>query len=146
MSLNLSPGDEVITTDFTFAATVEVISLLGLTPVLVDVDEVTFNINPQEINKAITNKTRVIIPVHLFGQSADMDEILKIAKNNDLYVIEDNAQGIGSEYKSLNNKSYKTGSMGNLSATSFFPSKNLGAYGDGGAIFTNDDELANVIK
>ena len=146
MSLNLSPGDEVITSDFTFAATVEVISLLGLTPVLVDVDEVTFNINPQEINKAITDKTRVIIPVHLFGQSADMDQILKIAKNNDLYVIEDNAQGIGSEYKSLNNKSYKTGSMGNLSATSFFPSKNLGAYGDGGAIFTNDDELANVIK
>ena len=146
MSLNLSPGDEVITSDFTFAATVEVISLLGLTPVLVDVDEVSFNINPNEINKAITSKTKVIIPVHLFGQSANMDEILKIAKKNDLYVIEDNAQGIGSTYTSSNNKSYKTGSMGTLSATSFFPSKNLGAYGDGGAIFTNDDQLANVIR
>tara|TARA_Y100000992_G_C21267821_1_gene494966 strand:- start:307 stop:1449 length:1143 start_codon:yes stop_codon:yes gene_type:complete len=146
MSLNLSPGDEVITSDFTFAATVEVISLLGLTPVLVDVDEVSFNINPNEINKAITSKTKVIIPVHLFGQSANMDEILKIAKKNDLYVIEDNAQGIGSTYTSSNNKTYKTGSMGTLSATSFFPSKNLGAYGDGGAIFTNDDQLANVIR
>tara|TARA_B110000116_G_C16752985_1_gene544326 strand:- start:398 stop:1528 length:1131 start_codon:yes stop_codon:yes gene_type:complete len=146
MSLGLSPGDEVITSDFTFAATVEVISLLGLTPVLVDVDENSFNINPKEIEKAITEKTKVIIPVHLFGQSAEMDEILKIAKKNNLFVIEDNAQGIGAKYSSLNGKKYMTGTMGDVSATSFFPSKNLGAYGDGGAIFTNDDDLAHSMR
>ena len=146
MSLNLQPGDEVITADFTFAATVEVISLLRLKPVLVDVDSKTFNIDPVAIEKAITSKTKVIIPVHLFGQCASMDTILTLAKKYNLFVVEDNAQGIGATYTHSDGSYSKTGSLGHISATSFFPSKNLGAFGDGGAIFTNDDELAHSIR
>ena len=146
MGLKLEPGDEVITTDFTFAATVEVISLLKLKPVLVDVDPQTFNIAPKAIEKAITTKTTAIIPVHLFGQCANMDEILALAKKHKLYVVEDNAQGIGATYTFPDGSKAKTGTLGHVAATSFFPSKNLGAYGDGGAIFTNDDELAHFIR
>ena len=146
MSLKLEPGDEIITADFTFAATVEVISLLKLKPILVDVDPKTFNIDPKAIEKAITPKTKAIIPVHLFGQAAAMDEILGLAEKHQLYVIEDNAQGIGANYTFPNGRKVKTGTLGQLAATSFFPSKNLGAYGDGGAIFTNDDQLAAFIR
>ncbi|MDA9879806.1 DegT/DnrJ/EryC1/StrS family aminotransferase [Flavobacteriaceae bacterium] len=146
MGLKLEPGDEVITTDFTFAATVEVISLLKLKPVLVDVDPQTFNIAPKAIEKAITTKTKAIIPVNLFGQCANMDEILALAKKHKLYVVEDNAQGIGATYTFPDGSKAKTGTLGHVAATSFFPSKNLGAYGDGGAIFTNDDELAHFIR
>ena len=146
MGLGLKPGDEVITADFTFAATVEVIALLNLTPVLVDVEEDTFNICPKAIEKAITPKTKAIVPVHLFGHAANMDKIMAIAKKHNLYVIEDNAQGIGSSYHYKAANSEKTGTIGHVAATSFFPSKNLGCYGDGGAIFTNDDELAHTIR
>jgi len=146
MGLKLEPGDEVITTDFTFAATVEVISLLKLKPILVDVDPQTFNIAPKAIEKAITTKTKAIIPVHLFGQCANMDEILALAKKHKLYVVEDNAQGIGATYAFPDGSKAKTGTLGHVAATSFFPSKNLGAYGDGGAIFTNDDDLAHFIR
>ncbi|SEL15039.1 dTDP-4-amino-4,6-dideoxygalactose transaminase [Aquimarina amphilecti] len=146
MGLGLKPGDEVITADFTFAATVEVIALLQLTPVLVDVEKDSFNIDPDAIRKAITPNTKAIVPVHLFGQAANMDEIMSIAKEHDLYVIEDNAQGIGGSYKFNNGKVAKTGTIGHVSSTSFFPSKNLGCYGDGGAIFTNDDDLAHTIR
>lgn len=141
MALDLKPGDEVITADFTFAATVEVIHLLGLKSVLVDVDYNTFLIDPEEIKKAITPKTKAIIPVHLFGQCANMDEIMKIAEEHNLFVIEDTAQAIGAEYKDK-----KAGTIGHIGATSFFPSKNLGCYGDGGAIFTNDDDLAHKMR
>ena len=146
MGLGLKPGDEVITADFTFAATVEVIALLGLTPVLVDVDPVNFNIDVDAIKKAITKNTKAIVPVHLFGLAANMDEIMKLAKDHDLYVIEDNAQGIGGTYTSNDGSKKKTGTIGHVASTSFFPSKNLGCYGDGGAIFTNDDDLAHVIR
>lgn len=146
MGLGLQPGDEVITADFTFAATVEVIALLQLTPVLVDVAPDTFNIQPEAIKKAITPKTKAIVPVHLFGQPADMDAIMKIARDHDLYVIEDNAQAIGANYHFKDGTTKKAGNIGDVSATSFFPSKNLGCYGDGGAIFTNDDELAHTIR
>ncbi|MCB0457297.1 MAG: DegT/DnrJ/EryC1/StrS family aminotransferase [Flavobacteriaceae bacterium] len=146
MGLGLKPGDEVITADFTFAATVEVIALLGLTPVLVDVDPVTFNIDVEAIKKAITPKTKAIVPVHLFGLSAPMDEIMEIAKAHNLYVIEDNAQGIGANYTSKDGSKKKTGTIGHVASTSFFPSKNLGCYGDGGAIFTNDDDLAHTLR
>ncbi len=146
MGLGLQPGDEVITADFTFAATVEVIALLGLTPVLVDVDPVTFNIDIEAIEKAITNKTKAIVPIHLFGLAAPMDEIMELAAKHDLYVIEDNAQGIGAFYTSKNGSKKKTGTIGHVASTSFFPSKNLGCYGDGGAIFTNDDTLAHTIR
>ena len=146
MGLGLQPGDEVITADFTFAATVEVIALLQLSPVLVDVDPETFNIDPEEIKKAITPKTRAIVPVHLFGQTADMDAIMEIAKEHNLYVIEDNAQAIGADWHSKNGEIKKAGTIGDIAATSFFPSKNLGCYGDGGAIFTNNDELAHTIR
>ncbi|MDB4087320.1 DegT/DnrJ/EryC1/StrS family aminotransferase [Flavobacteriaceae bacterium] len=146
MCLNLKPGDEIITSDFTFAATVEVIALLGLKPILVDIDEETFNINCDEIQKAITPKTKVIIPVHLFGQVANMDRVMDIARTNNLFVIEDNAQGIGSTYFSSNNTKQKSGTIGDIGTTSFFPSKNLGCYGDGGAIFTNSDDLAHTIR
>lgn len=146
MGLGLKPGDEVITADFTFAATVEVIALLGLTPVLVDVDPITFNIDVEAIEKAITPKTKAIVPVHLFGLAANMDEIMRISHEHDLYVIEDNAQGIGGSYTSEGGLKTKTGAIGNVGSTSFFPSKNLGCYGDGGAIFTNDDDLAHVIR
>jgi len=146
MGLDLKPGDEVITADFTFAATVEVIALLGLTPVLVDVDPVSFNIDVAAIKAAITPKTKAIVPVHLFGLAAPMDEIMEIAKEHNLYVIEDNAQGIGANYTSKDGSKTKTGAIGHVASTSFFPSKNLGCYGDGGAIFTNDDELAHTIR
>ena len=146
MGLKLEPGDEVITADFTFAATVEVISLLRLTPVLVDVDPKTFNIDPKAIEAAITPKTKAIIPVHLFGQTADMETINAIARKHNLFVVEDNAQGIGATYTYKDGSKAKTGTLGHVAATSFFPSKNLGAYGDGGAIFTNDDDLAHFIR
>ncbi|MDX1751939.1 MAG: DegT/DnrJ/EryC1/StrS family aminotransferase [Salinimicrobium sediminis] len=146
MGLGLKPGDEVITADFTFAATVEVIALLQLTPVLVDVEPDTFNIDPEAIRKAITPKTKAIVPVHLFGQSANMDAIMEIAEEHGLYVIEDNAQAIGANYHFKNGNTKKAGAIGHVASTSFFPSKNLGCYGDGGAIFTNDDELAHTIR
>ena len=147
MGLGLKPGDEVITADFTFAATVEVIALLQLTPVLVDVDPVNFNIDVAAIKNAITSKTKAIVPVHLFGLAANMDEILELAEAHNLYVIEDNAQGIGADYTSEDGTKKKCGTMGHVSSsTSFFPSKNLGCYGDGGAIFTNDDDLAHTIR
>ncbi|MBU3821953.1 DegT/DnrJ/EryC1/StrS family aminotransferase [Flavobacteriaceae bacterium XHP0103] len=146
MGLGLKPGDEVITADFTFAATVEVIALLQLTPVLVDVNEDDFNINIEAIKKAITPKTKAIVPVHLFGQCANMEAIMEIAKEHNLFVIEDNAQAIGANYTYKNGEKIKAGTIGHVGATSFFPSKNLGCYGDGGAIFTNDDELANTIR
>jgi UDP-2-acetamido-2-deoxy-ribo-hexuluronate aminotransferase len=146
MGLGLKPGDEVITADFTFAATVEVIALLQLTPVLVDVDPVTFNIDAAAIKKAITPRTKAIVPVHLFGLAANMDEIMDLAKEHDLYVIEDNAQGIGADYLSKDGSKRKCGTIGHVASTSFFPSKNLGCYGDGGAIFTNDDELAHKLR
>ncbi|MGM8360463.1 DegT/DnrJ/EryC1/StrS family aminotransferase [Flavobacterium sp. ARAG 55.4] len=145
MGLGLQPGDEVITADFTFAATVEVIALLQLTPVLVDVDVDSMNISLERIKAAITPKTKAIVPVHLFGRAANMDDIMVLAKEHDLYVIEDNAQAIGADYISKGIKS-KVGTIGHIGATSFFPSKNLGCYGDGGAIFTNDDALAHTIR
>lgn len=146
MGLGLQPGDEVITADFTFAATVEVIALLQLTPVLVDVYPNTFNINTDAIRKAITPKTKAIVPVHLFGQCANMDEILAIAEEFNLYIIEDNAQAIGANYTFKNGTKKKAGTIGHVGATSFFPSKNLGCFGDGGAIFTNDDDLAHTLR
>ena len=146
MGLGLQPGDEVITADFTFAATVEVIALLQLTPVLVDVEPDTFNIDPQAIKKAITPKTKAIIPVHLFGLCANMDAILKIADEHNLHVVEDTAQAIGANYIFPSGERKKAGTMGIIGTTSFFPSKNLGCYGDGGALFTNDDELAHTLR
>ena len=146
MGLGLEQGDEVITADFTFAATVEVIALLKLTPVLVDVEADTFNIDIEALKKAITPKTKAIVPVHLFGQVANMDAVMEIAKEHNLFVIEDNAQAIGANYTFKNGKKQKAGTIGNVGTTSFFPSKNLGCYGDGGAIFTNDDALAHTIR
>jgi dTDP-4-amino-4,6-dideoxygalactose transaminase len=146
MGLGLKPGDEVITADFTFAATVEVIALLGLTPVLVDVYSDTFNIDIDAIKNAITPKTKAIVPVHLFGQCANMDAIMEVATENNLFVIEDNAQAIGANYSSNDGSKQKAGTIGHVGSTSFFPSKNLGCYGDGGAIFTNDDDLAHMIR
>jgi UDP-2-acetamido-2-deoxy-ribo-hexuluronate aminotransferase len=146
MGLGLQPGDEVITADFTFAATVEVIALLQLTPVLVDVDRYNMNINIDEIRKAITPKTKAIVPVHLFGRAANMEAIMALAKEYNLYVIEDNAQAIGANCKFSDGTKKKAGTIGHVGATSFFPSKNLGCYGDGGAIFTNDDELAHALR
>jgi UDP-2-acetamido-2-deoxy-ribo-hexuluronate aminotransferase len=146
MGLGLKPGDEVITADFTFAATVEVIALLQLTPVLVDVNEDDFNISIEAIKKAITPKTKAIVPVHLFGQCANMEAIMEIAKAHNLYVIEDNAQAIGATYTYKNGTKAQAGTIGHVASTSFFPSKNLGCYGDGGAIFTNDDNLAHIIR
>ena len=146
MGLGLKPGDEVITADFTFAATVEVIAFLGLTPVLVDVLPDTFNIDPDAIEKVITPNTKAIVPVHLFGQVADMDRIMDIAQKHNLFVIEDNAQGIGATHTDAAGTKVKTGGIGHVGSTSFFPSKNLGCYGDGGAILTNDDDLAHTIR
>lgn len=146
MGLGLKRGDEVITADFTFAATVEVIALLGLTPVLVDVDKDTFNINIEAIRKAITPKTKAIVPVHLYGRPANMEAIMQIAKEYNLYVIEDNAQAIGADFTWSDGRKQKVGTIGHVGATSFFPSKNLGCYGDGGAIFTSDDELAHILR
>ena len=146
MGLDLKPGDEVITADFTFAATVEVIALLGLTPVLVDVEPDTFNISVEAIRNAITPKTKAIVPVHLFGQVAEMEDIMALAEEHNLYVIEDNAQAIGADYTYTDGTKKKAGTIGHVASTSFFPSKNLGCYGDGGAIFTNDDELAYKLR
>ncbi len=146
MALGLKEGDEVITVDFTFAATVEVIALLKLTPVLVDVEPNTFNISIDALKKAITPKTKAIVPVHLFGQCANMEAVLEIARAHDLYVIEDTAQAIGADYIFKNGTTKKAGTIGTIGTTSFFPSKNLGCYGDGGAIFTNDDALAHSIR
>lgn len=146
MALGLQPGDEVITASFTFIATAEVIALLKLTPVLVDVDPGTFNIDLKSIERAITPKTKAIVPVHLFGQCAPMEEIMALAKKHNLFVIEDNCQAIGSDYIFNDGSRKKGGTIGHIGCTSFFPSKNLGCYGDGGAIFTNDDELAKQLR
>ncbi len=146
MALGLKPGDEVITADFTYVATAEVIGLLGLVPVLVDVYPDTFDINIEAIEKAITPKTKAIVPVHLFGQCADMDRLMALAKKHNLFVIEDTAQAIGAEYMSADGKTRKAGTIGDVGCTSFFPSKNLGCFGDGGAIFTNDDDLASKMQ
>ena len=146
MALGLKPGDEVITANFTYVATVEVIALLQLTPVLVEVNPATFNVDPQSIRDAITPRTKAIVPVHLYGQTANMEEIMQIAKEHNLFVIEDTAQAIGSKYSFSDGKIKNAGTIGNVGTTSFFPSKNLGCYGDGGAIFTNDDELATKIR
>lgn len=145
MALGLKPGDEVISPDFTFIATVEVIALLGLKPILVDVEPDTFNIDPEKIRKAITPKTKAIVPVHLFGQCANLTDIIKIAREHNLYVIEDNAQAIGATYCD-GTITGKAGTLGDISCTSFFPSKNLGCYGDGGALMTNNDSLAEKIR
>ena len=146
MALGLKPGDEVITPTFTFIATAEVVALLGLTPVVVDVDWETMNISIEGIRKAITPKTKAIVPVHLFGQCADMEQIMSIAREHDLYVVEDACQAIGAEYTFSTGVKRQAGTMGHIGCTSFFPSKNLGCYGDGGAIFTNYDELAQKMK
>ncbi|GAA4325984.1 DegT/DnrJ/EryC1/StrS family aminotransferase [Flaviaesturariibacter amylovorans] len=146
MALGLEPGDEVITPSFTYIATTEVIALLRLTPLFVDVDPKTFCIDPAAIEKAITPKTKAIVPVHLYGQAAHMEAIMKIAEAHKLHVIEDNAQAIGSDYYYSDGRTVKTGAIGTVSGTSFFPSKNLGCYGDGGAIFTNDDALAAQLR
>lgn len=146
MALNLQPGDEVITPSFTFIATTEVIALLRLKPVFVEVDQDTFCISPAAIEKAITPKTKAIVPVHLYGQTANIEEIMKIAAKHNLYVIEDNAQAIGADYTFSDGSKKKSGTIGTIGCTSFFPSKNLGCFGDGGAIFTNDDLLADQLK
>ena len=146
MSLELNKGDEVITTNFSFASTIEVILLLGLKPVVVDIDPKTFNINPSLIKDKISDKTKAIIPVHLFGQTCNMEEILEIANKHNLFVIEDNAQALGSKYKFSSSEKQMSGTIGDISTTSFFPSKNLGCYGDGGAIMTNSDNLAYKIR
>lgn len=146
MALGLAQGDEVIVPAFTYVATAEVIGLLGLKPVMVDVDPKTFNLTADIIAKAITPQTKAIVPVHLYGQSSDMEDIMTLANRHNLYVIEDNAQAIGADYTFKNGTIKKTGTIGHIGCTSFFPSKNLGCYGDGGAMFTNDDELANKLK
>lgn len=146
MALGLQPGDEVITPSFTYIATVEAAALLNLKPVFAEVDKQTFCIDPASIEKAITPKTKAIVPVHLYGHSADMEKIMAIAAKHNLYVIEDNAQAIGCDYTFSNGTTKKTGGIGHIGCTSFYPSKNLGAYGDGGAIFTNDTALAEKLK
>ena len=146
MALGLRPGDEVITTPFTFISTIEVIRLLGMKPLLIDVDRDTFNLDPELLGRAITGRTRAIVPVHLFGQCAHMEAIMKIASEHDLFVIEDTAQAIGAIYTFENGTKRNAGTIGNIGTTSFFPSKNLGCFGDGGALFTNDDQLAEMLK
>ena len=146
MALGLKPGDEVIVPSFTYVATAEVIALLNLTPIMVDVDPESFNITAQIIEEAITPKVKAIVPVHLYGQNANMEEILAVARKHNLFVIEDGAQSIGADYYFSNGRVSKSGTLGDIGCTSFFPSKNLGCYGDGGAIFTNNDELAAQIK
>ena len=146
MVLELKPGDEVITTNFTFVATVEAGALLGLKVVIVDPDPVTFNISFDAIRKAITPRTKVIVPVHLFGQCADMESIMKLAKKHNLFVVEDAAQATGADYFFLNGTTKKAGTIGHIGTTSFFPSKNLGCYGDGGALYTNNDEFAKKLR
>jgi dTDP-4-amino-4,6-dideoxygalactose transaminase len=146
MALGLQPGDEVITPSFTYIATTEVVALLNLKPIFVDVDPVTYCMDIESLKKAITPKTKAIVPVHLYGQAAPMEEILAIAKQHNIYVIEDNAQAIGCDYTFSDGTKKKTGTMGHIGATSFYPSKNLGAFGDGGALFTNDAVLANKMS
>ncbi len=146
MALDLKPGDEVITANFTYVATVEVIGLLNLTPVLVEVDPDTFNIDTVALEKAITPRTKAIVPVHLYGQCANMEEVMRIANKHNLFVIEDTAQAIGAEYTFSNGTTQKAGTIGHVGTTSFFPSKNLGCYGDGGAMFTNNEELAKKLQ
>lgn len=146
MTLGLKPGDEVITTNFTFIATIETVALLGMKPVIVDPDPGSFNISAEGIANAITEKTRAIVPVHLFGQCADMEGIMKLAARHNLLVIEDAAQATGSDYLFADGTRKKAGTIGNAGTTSFFPSKNLGCYGDGGAVYTDDDELARKIR
>lgn len=146
MALGLKPGDEVITPTFTFIATAEVVALLGLTPVVVDVDWGTMNMSVEAVKKAITPRTKAIVPVHLFGQCADMEPLLNLAREHNLYVVEDTAQAIGARYTFADGRVAQAGTMGNIGCTSFFPSKNLGCYGDGGALFTNNDELAQKIR
>ena len=146
MGLELNPGDEVITVDFTFAATVEVIKLLGLTPVIIGVEPTTMTMAIDQLESAITPKTKAIVPVHLFGQTADIESIMSVANKYNLYVIEDNAQALGADYIYKNGQTAKAGTIGSIGTTSFFPSKNLGAYGDGGAVFTNDDVLAKQMR
>lgn len=146
MALDLKPGDEVITSPFTFFATAEVVALLGLVPVFVDVTDDSFNIATAKIEAAITDRTRVIMPVHLFGQPADMQPIMDIAAKHNLFVVEDAAQSIGADYTMADGKTYQSGMVGHIGCTSFYPSKNLGAYGDGGALFTNDDELGHKMQ
>jgi UDP-2-acetamido-2-deoxy-ribo-hexuluronate aminotransferase len=146
MALDLQPGDEVITPSFTYIATVEAAAILKLEPIFVEVDKQTFCMDPTSVEKAITSKTKAIIPVHLYGHATDMEKIMSIAEKNSLYVIEDNAQAIGCDYTFKNGTIKKTGSIGHIGCTSFYPSKNLGAYGDGGAIFTNDETLASRLK
>lgn len=146
MALGLEPGDEVITPSFTYIATTEVVALLKLKPIFVDVNPITFCMDINSLKKAISPKTKAIVPVHLYGQAAPMEEILKIAKENNLFVVEDNAQALGCDYIFSNGVKKKTGTLGNIGTTSFYPSKNLGAYGDGGALFTRDRELANKIQ
>lgn len=146
MSLGLQPGDEVITSPFTFIATAEVIALLRLTPVFVDVDPQTFNLDVNKVEAAITPRTRAIVPVHLFGQCCDMEPLMALAAKYRLHIVEDACQAIGAEYRFSDGSVRKAGTMGDIGCTSFFPSKNLGCYGDGGAIFTNDDELAHTLR
>ncbi len=146
MALNLQPGDEIICPAFTYVATAEVIGLLGLKPVMVDVNKDTFDIQLEGLEKYLTPNTKAIVPVHLYGQSADMEQILKFAEKHNLFVIEDNAQAIGSDYTFSDGTVKKTGTIGHIGCTSFFPSKNLGCYGDGGALMTNDDDLAFKIR
>jgi len=146
MALELQPGDEVICPAFTYVATAEVIGLLGLTPIMVDVDPKTFNLTASEVEKAITPNTKAIVPVHLYGQSCDMEPIMQLAKKHNLFVIEDNAQAIGAEYTFSDGTTAKTGTIAHIGSTSFFPSKNLGCYGDGGALMTNDDVLAKKMR
>lgn len=146
MALGLKPGDEVIVPSFTFVATAEVIALLGLTPVMVEVDKDTFNLTAEIIEQAVTPRTKAVVPVHLFGQSCDLEPIMQAAEKYDLFVIEDNAQAIGADYFFRDRASRKSGTIGHVGCTSFFPSKNLGCYGDGGAIFTDDDELAEKMR
>ncbi len=146
MALDLKPGDEVITPSFTFVATVEVVALLGIVPVFADVLPGTFNIDPEDVRRKITSRTKAIVPVHLFGQTADMDAIMAIAREHGLHVIEDNCQAVGSDHTSADGSVRKAGTIGHVGTTSFFPSKNLGCYGDGGALFTNDDALAARLR
>ncbi|KXK40761.1 MAG: DegT/DnrJ/EryC1/StrS family aminotransferase [Saprospiraceae bacterium] len=145
MAVGLKPGDEIIVPAFTYVATAEVIALLGLTPIMVDVDPDTFNVSIESIIHAISPRTKAIVPVHLYGQAANMEAIMEIAKKHHLYIIEDNAQAIGADYTFSDGRTAKTGTIGHIGCTSFYPSKNLGCYGDGGAIFTNDDELGDLL-
>jgi len=145
MALELQPGDEVLTTPFTFIATVEVIRLLGLKPVFVDVKPDTFNLDPEQLEQVVSPRTRAIVPVHLFGQCADMESIMEFARSHGLYVIEDNAQALGADFLPANGLKQKAGTIGHMGCTSFFPSKNLGAFGDGGSLFTNDESFARRV-